>query len=300
MDINAVNAPLGMIIFETLPTLPLELVMQQSQKSIIGCPVIIQESEFLERLGNDHVPIFDVKNRLQSIIPVDLNNIKMKDILLPNDVLIKLSTESTQKYFQYNKVQIHLGRIEFFKSCDGTLCDRAGPGPECFCMEKGRVAGVGINCSIFLSTEKERKKNHKKEDWHLCNDYNSLCFLCMFVNSNTKFDDANHNKAAIVKKMRKTIDSINKTPHQWSIFGWYKQGMKVQSGGDEDMPSKASTPTAVDSNSKKVPSHEIFPHVSYLVPADEDEVKKLHNDVWTIQHDRTESLNILSSAVTRT
>jgi len=280
-DMNDTNAPLGMIIFETSPTEPLELIQSEANLSMIGAPIIIREPTWNGRFGHDNIPILDMDNASQSIVPVDIEYLDI--ILLPNNVPIKSSTESNQMYFQYNTVYLHLSSVEFFKCCSGVLCDRAHSSPECFCLQKGRSNGVGIKCNIFFSEDPMPVRSIEK--WFHTKKYCSYRFSQMFIDPKMKYDVLVDHKNDIVKTMQEKIDAVNETPDKWRICGWYKQGMVTAS--DPDSTSKQTASNLPENKAKKIPSHEILPHISYLAPRKKTDLDTILTEhLWTCSSER--------------
>jgi hypothetical protein len=266
---DSVNGQPGEIIFTQKPVRQLILLDHMNQ-SAIGCMVLIVEPKWTGRIGQDRVPIFEL-NQDHAVIPVEA-----KVDRIPRNIPIVPLEESSLRCFGYHSVKIELTAVNFFQSCSGVLCDRTEDAGECFCFTKGRLPGINLECELFFSPD-PNATNTRLSEWFHVPQYRSFRLFKLFIDSHLDFNDALRNKKAIRSHIKAQVQLVN-NHGGWYVTGWYKQGLKEV---DADVKGQnPSNSTARSESITKMGSIEITPHISTLIPNDENHLKSIIQ--WTL------------------
>lgn len=128
----------------------------------------------------------------------------------------------------------------------------------------------------------------KPLQWKKIENFTSFRFMSLFLNEDFSLDEIQNHRDAFRKHVNEKVKQINNTTKQWSICGWYRQGLKTI----DKATSTSGTTTSIQKDAKEVhkaPSQDIILHIASLIPNDiyPQEISSL---LW--KHHTRSSLNI--------
>ena len=278
------KTPIFMMIFTKNPIQEMQGVWNMTRKNpcLIGLDVVIREPQFKLRWSIDGIPVLDLEDKENALIPV-ADETTIDD---PPERPIQSTSQglemdvSSMQVFRYHNAIIDIGHIEFKSSCAGTLCDRVETDKtECLCIQKasGSTIGMTIEMTVEFKTLPTNNPPHSssvQSETFYEHKFRSCRFFMLFLSPE-------HNKEVIIDHLQEIkthikakVKEVNASPGKWFIEGWYKPGLKATDVGSPvgtAKPSYGGGTTGAskgDTDKNKMISADIKPHITSLKPVD--------------------------------